>query len=413
MLKLFRNGRILQPDFSLKLANILIQDDIIYDILEPEETPRKPVDTEIDLKEQIVFPGLINAHDHLVDTCWEGLGECPVENWYDWDSAVRSSDDYKSMQKLSVTDLYILGMYKNILSGATTVVDHFPSEVSKTFSNHPLTSILEHLNLAHSVSTRQLHWGRNIGEEFKNSRGIIPFILHIGQGTAQEIKEELETLNRLGALDSNTVLVDCCHLTMSDLQLVSAKKASIVWLPSSTARMFGKQPDIETILNLNIPLAIGTDSSISGSKGLLNELNTALKYSEENLNGKITPKDLVRMATIDAAKIFGLEKMVGSIQPGKSADMIIFRAEEGKDPFKAFIDLKPEMFSMVIHRGAMIVGNDEFRKFSSIDFSLYSEVRINGTSKILYGRPVQLLDRINHKLGKTVNFKFFPIQPED
>ena len=67
---------------------------------------------------------------------------------------------------------------------------------------------------------------------------------------------------------------------------------------------------------------------------------------------------------------------------------------------------------MIVHQGAMIIGNDEFRKVSSIDFSLYSEVRVNNLAKVLYGRPVQLLERINHKLDKQMNFPFFPIQAE-
>ncbi|MEW6712021.1 MAG: hypothetical protein AB1403_19515, partial [Candidatus Riflebacteria bacterium] len=269
MLKLFRNGKVLQPDFSFREVSILIQDDIIYDILEPSELPRKQIDADIDLDGQYVLPGMINGHDHLVDTCWKGLGKTPVENWYEWDESVKASDEYKAMQRLSVTDLYILGMYKNVLSGATTVVDHFPAEISKTFYQHQLTSLLEHQYLAHSVSEKQLHWGRNIVEEFRQSRGVIPFIIHMGQGTAREIREELETLNRLGALESNTVLVDCCQLNKADLQLIAAKGASIVWLPQASDIVFGRQPDMAAILDLGIPFCIGTESSNTGSKGIL------------------------------------------------------------------------------------------------------------------------------------------------
>lgn len=413
MLKLFRNGTVLQPDFSFKKMSILIQDDIIYDLLEPDQSPLKTVDTEIDLDEQFVFPGLINGHDHLVDTCWKGLGDAPVENWYEWDQSVKSSQEYREMQRLSVTDLYILGMYKNILSGATTVVDHFPGEISKTFYQHPLVSLLEHLYLAHSVSDKQLHWGRNISDEFKQSRGIIPFVIHMGQGQSKEIREELETLNRLGALEANTVLADCCFLNQADLQLIAAKGSAIVWLPTANQRIFARQPDVASFLSLKIPFCLGTDSSNTGSQGLLSELKAALKIAETDLNHALSARDLVKAATIDAAKIFGIEKHAGTLQPGKKADMIAFRCErDHADPFKYFIEMKPEQFSMIVHQGAMIIGNDEFRKVSSIDFSLYSEVRVNNLAKVLYGRPVQLLERINHKLEKQINFPFFPIQAE-
>lgn len=414
MFKLFRNGIILQPDLSFEKKSILIQDDLIYDVIEPDEVPLKPVDTEIDLDEQFVFPGLINGHDHLVDTCWQGLGETPVENWYEWDESVKASNEYKAMQRLSVTDLYILGMYKNIFSGATTVVDHFPGEISKTFFQHPLTSLVEHLYLTHSVSSRQLHWGRNLTEEYRQTRGIIPFVVHMGQGQSKEIREELETLNRMGALENNTVLADCCFLNETDLQLIASKGASIVWLPSSNQRIFARQPAIDSMIELKIPFCIGTDSSNTGSKGMLSELKAALKYAQENLSGKLSARDLIKSSTIDAAKIFGIEKSSGSIQPGKKADLIVFRCDRDEpDPFSHFINLAPEQLSMVVHQGAMIIGNDEFRRVSAIDFSLYSEVRANNSAKILYGRPVQLLERISHKLGRKIELPFFPIQPEN
>lgn len=413
MFKLFSNGLVLQPDFSLCKTDILVQDDTIYDLIEPGKTPGKPVDSEVDLGGQVIFPGLINSHDHLIDTCWKGLGTGDAENWFDWDKNLRTSEEYKLLQRLSVTDLYVVGMYKNSISGATTVVDHFPAEVSATFANHPLVSLLEHFYLAHSISTQQLQWGKNTSEQFKQARGILPFVLHCGEGKGKEIREELETLNRLGALEKNTVLVNGCCLSEQDLQLIAIKGASLVWLPSSSQKVFGQQPDINKILELNIPLTIGTDSSISGSLNILEELKFALNYSQQHLNSALSAKDLLKMVTIDAAAMFGIEKQLGSLTPGRRADFIVFPENEKLDVFSHFISMRPENYSMVVHRGMMVVGNDEYRKMSSIDFSLYSEVRINGVAKILYGQPIQLLERIRHKLDRDITFPFFNVTAEE
>ena len=117
MFKLLKNGLVLQPDFTFKKQSILIQDDIIYDLLEPEQIPLKPVETEINLEGQVVFPGLINGHDHLIDTSWRSFGQMPVDNWFEWENSIHSEPDYKLQQKLSASDLYIVGMYKNVISG--------------------------------------------------------------------------------------------------------------------------------------------------------------------------------------------------------------------------------------------------------------------------------------------------------
>lgn len=413
MFKFFTNARVLKPDFSLQSCNILIQDDIIYDILNPGQTPLKPVDNEIDLEGKAIFPGLINSHDHLIETCWKGLGEVPVENWPAWDHQMRASDEYHLLQKMSVTDLYVIGMYKNVISGTTTVVDHFPAEVSATFARHELVSLLDHFYLAHSVSEHQLQWGRNIQEQFSQARGILPFIIHIGEGTSKEFAEELEALNRMGALSRNTVLVNGTFLTDSDLQLVASKGASLVWLPTSSERIFGRQPEIGRILDLGIPLSIGTDASCTGSTNMLAEMKAALAFSQNHLGGRLSARDIVEMTTTTAARIFGIEKQVGVIEPGKRADFVVFEAEEESDIFELFIKTRPEQFSMVVHNGTMITGNDEFRKISSVDFSQYSEVRLNGMAKLLYGRPIQMLDRIRHKLDHEIVFPFFDITAED
>ena len=137
-----------------------------------------------------------------------------------------------------------------------------------------------------------------------------------------------------------------------------------------------------------------------------------MKYSKDFLNNSIKAQDLVKMATVDAARIFGIEKEAGSIVPGKRSDFIVFE-DNGSDPFENFINLLPEDFSMVLHKGNMIVGNDEFRRLSSIDFSRYSEVKLNGVSKLVFGRPVQLIERIRNKLDTEIVFPFFDVTSDD
>lgn len=411
MFKLFRNANVLQADLSVRLCDLIVQNDLIYDLVDPGTEINRQIDTQVDLEEQYVFPGMINSHDHLINTCWKPACEGPFDNWYEWVKAVKSSEEHKLLQKLSVTDLYIIGMYKNIISGATVVVDHFPSEVSATFFNHPLTSLLENFLISHSVSRHKLHWSPSIQEQIRRAKEI-PFLVHAGEGKSKEIQEEVLTLKRLNALSANTVLANCTFLSESDLEMIGEAQASIVWLPTSSSRVLGQNPNIGKILDLGISLTIGTDSSISGSQNMLGELKAAYDYSKTHLNGRLSAKDIVRMATIEAAKIWGISKHHGDLNPGKRADFVVFRGKESEDVFYDFITNQPEDFSMVVHRGTMISGNDEYRRMSSIDFSLYSEVKINGVSKILYGRPLELLGRVRHKLDRMVNFPFFNITPE-
>lgn len=413
MFKLLKNARVLLPDFSIKKGNILIQDENIYGVYDLEHIPNKPFDSEIELEGHLIFPGLINSHDHLIDTCWKELGKCPVSDWHEWHTSVHSTDEYKRMQRLSVADLYTVGMYKNIISGITTVVDHFPPEVSGTFVGHNLISLMDHIYVAHSVSENRLEWCSNLQEHYKKTNGILPFIVHVCEGNTKELHEEIESLNRLGALNSNTILVNGVYLEEADIKLISAKKASLIWLPNSNARLYGRQPNIKLISDLGIPVAIGTDSSDTGSTTLHSEFKTALNYSKDYLANKITARTLVEMTTINAAKILGIDKEVGSIASGKVANLIVFEDNQEYDPFDIFLNLNQEDFRMVVHKGKMVFGDSEFRKIPTVDFSQYTEIRLNGKSKLLYGRPLQLIERIRHKLTEDIVFPFFNIESDE
>ena len=119
------------------------------------------------------------------------------------------------------------------------------------------------------------------------------------------------------------------------------------------------------------------------------------------------------MTTINAARIFGIDKVAGSIAIGKNADFIVFEEETGKDPFDQFVSLKSEDLTMVVNKGRMVYGNSEFRRIPTLEFGKYSEIRIKNTSKLLYGRPIQLLERIRHKLDKDIVFPFFNIEADE
>ncbi len=412
MFVLYKNVKALQPDFTIKKQNILIQDDMIYDVLEVDELPNKPLDEEINLEGKFVFPGLINAHDHLIDTLWKKFGTTPADTWIEWRESVINDEDYKLAQRLSVADLYTLGMYKNIISGSTTIVDHFPTEVSLPFIGHELTSLLRYAYIAHSVSEERLKWCGNLEEEYRKTNGILPFIIHMGEGNSKILKEELETLNRMGALSTNTVLVNGTYLDEEDINLIADKGASLVWLPNSSKNIYGKQPNIEACLKAGVKIAIGTDGANTGSSIIQEEFKTAMEYANEFSSPLLSPEDLTRMGTINGAEIFH-QKEVGSIAPSKTANLIVFKSKLGTDVFESFINLQPEDINLVIHKGKMVFGDNEFRRIPTVDFNQYSEIKLNGNTKVIYGQPLQLLERIRHKLDMDISFPFFNINTDD
>ncbi|HEY9069057.1 MAG TPA: amidohydrolase family protein [Candidatus Ozemobacteraceae bacterium] len=408
MYRLLDNCRILYPDETVAPGRLVLFHDTISEILPPDGKPEKPLETTIDLGGRLVFPALINAHDHLYDTFWPKFEHPGCKSWQEWEAAFQASELHRDRQTLSITDLYGLGMFRNVLSGVGLIVDHFPHEVNSAYAGRGLVSLLEHYYLAHSVSPDAPPWGQGVAEEARLARGVLPFITHCAEGFTTELREEVESLSRLGALGPNTVLVNGIGLSDTDLSQIATHKAALVFCPSSLQNRFGVVPPLRKALDLGIRIGIGTDGAVRGSVNLLDDLRLMRRWSDELLDGQLKPRDLVRMATRTAAEMFRVEKQFGSIAPGMMANFLVFEDTAG-DPFESFLALTPRDISMVIHKGALVYGDEAMRRACMIDFSNFSEVTVEGRPKLLYGRPLNILERIEAKLGTARPFPFLPL----
>ena len=409
MNKLLTNALVHRPNGEVKPGQILISDDTIAGVYEPGEAPPRNPDLVLDLQGMVVFPSLINAHDHLYDTFWPQPAVAgKYLNWYEWDADYHASQIYRQKQMLSTADLYALGMYRNLLSGVGLIVDHFPREIVLTFANKPFISLLENFFLAHSVSSHKLEWGNGLREEYAQARGVVPFIIHIEEGFDPEITQEMETLHRLGALGENTVLVNGPGLSSADVELIATRHCSFVWSPTSTQRLFQTIPPIIKLLEAGVPMALGTDSAVSGAATLFDELRAFRQLAEAEWPGRFSPADILKLVTSAPAAIFRVDKAYGSIEVGKGANFLIF-PDAKNDPYASFFELTPRTVSMVVHRGVLAYGDERYRSVCSVRFDHYSEVLVEGVPKLVWGKPIQLLERIEHKLGEPRRFPFLPV----
>jgi cytosine/adenosine deaminase-related metal-dependent hydrolase len=409
MIRLYKNGRVLGESREILPAKILTQNETILGIFKPEEPIDKTPEVEIDLDNQIVFPGLINSHDHLYYSFWPKFGgEKAYQCWSEWEEEFRNSPQNRKKQALSVSDLYMLGMYRNLLSGVTLIVDHFPKEVVANFFGSPLVSFLENFALAHSPAGNAMAWGSGLAREYKETKGVVPFILHVKDGPSDELSDEIETLERQGALNTNTVLFSGVGLSDDDLALIARRGASIVFCLSANQFLFRKTPPLARVMDLNIRFAFGTDGVLTGGLNLLEELRFIRACFDRELPGRMSLLELVERVTIHPAAMFRVEKQYGSIAPGRFADFFVF-PDRKNDPLESFLALTPAEVSLVVHRGMSVYGDEKFRRFCACDFSRYSEILVSGVPKMIWGKPLFMLERIKDKLEEPIRFPFLPI----
>jgi 5-methylthioadenosine/S-adenosylhomocysteine deaminase len=139
-------------------------------------------------------------------------------------------------------------------------------------------------------------------------------------------KRPVQHLKDLGLLGPHLIADHCVYINESEIEVLAQHKVSVVHNPESNMKLAsGFAPVPEMIAN-GITVGLGTDGCASNNNlDLFAEMDMAAKLHKVN---KLDPtvmdaQTLFKMATIDGARALGLEKVTGSLEVGKRADLII------------------------------------------------------------------------------------------
>ena len=403
-----QGATLLTPEKTVEKGTVTISGE---DIAEISSRPSSS-NVRIDAAGCVLCPGLINSHDHLLGNYFPKVGNGPYENWLPWDNDLKSADVYRERQRIENRDLYILAGYRNLISGVTLVADLIPHFVNEPFVDLLPTKVLTEYALAHSVASFALPWGDGIVPEHEKAvSGDIPFITHCSEGFDEETRRDVKTLERLGALDEYSVLVHGLAFSKDDIDLIRKKNANVVWCADSNLFMYNKTTDIGYLLEKGVNVAIGTDSPMSGSLNILEEMRIGRKFFRSEYGKDLPEKQIVRMVTENPAKSFRLERN-GKLEAGFLADLALFDANGAKDPYSAVVDARLRDVKLVVIEGSPVYGSAEYAGlFDSLDVK-YQKVNVDGADKLVVGDLLGLMKRISKAVGFKKELPFMPVQFE-
>ncbi|HRP68578.1 MAG TPA: amidohydrolase family protein, partial [Turneriella sp.] len=258
---------------------------------------------QIDVNGMLVFPGLINCHDHLLGTYVPRVGDRrPYLNWLEWDNDLKSAAAYAERQQIDSSDLYLMGGFRHLLCGITRVQDHIPHFVRELFAKNMPIRIISDFAMAHSVTSFALPWGDGI--EIEHAKAVeknIPFITHCSEGYDEETLKSVETLAKKGALSKQTVLIHGIAFSDKDIELLAENQCNVVWCPVSNLYMFEQTARVKELMDAGVNVCLGTDSPMSGSFSIFEELRTAREFYKFAYGKNIDDRILVNMLTVNAA----------------------------------------------------------------------------------------------------------------
>jgi hypothetical protein len=326
-------------------------------------------------------------------------------------------------QRNSVDDIYELGMYRNLLSGVTTVADHlWRINGAEFYTRFPIDVLFEY---GRTWTPREpTAWGDDIPTEY--GRAVCtgtPYIIHLAEGVDPETAREMDVLLQANALGRNTLIVHGISLRPQDVHAVAAAGASVCWCPASNLYLYEHTANIPALIRAGVNVTLGTDSSLSGSLNLLDELRTARRVLHNQAyeppgGSPSVAQWLVESVTVRAAYALLREDRCGRIAPGYTADLLVL-PDSGQDPYSSLIEAQVSDIALLTRAGSPVYGDPIYRPLFErlaprFTTTLISQVPRESKetldrTKLVAGDPTGLLGRLSLATERAIEFPFLPL----
>ncbi len=161
----------------------------------------------------------------------------------------------------------------------------------------------------------------------------VPLLIHLSE-TKKEVNDAIaqrgmtptELLLKLGVLDGRVVAAHGVWESDSDLRILKQKGTGVAHCPSSNTKLASGIAPVTKMLKMGVTVGLGTDgfAGSNDTADLIAEMSLAAKLQKvTQMDPEVLPAEQVlEMATINGARVLGLDKEIGSLEPGKRADLI-------------------------------------------------------------------------------------------
>lgn len=345
---------------------IAINDGKIVDILpSPQAWEKYEASHEHKLDSHALIPGLINAHTHASMSLMRGIADdLPLMEWLQnhiWPVEARWVSEefvYDGTQlaiaesiKAGVTCFNEMYFFPDAVARAAEeagfrctiglIVIDFPTvwaanadeylskalDVHDRYRESPLIKTAFAPHAPYTVSDEPLRRVATLAEELD-----IPIHIHVHE-TAHEViesekqlgKRPLARLEDLGLLSPRLLAVHMTQLSDPEIAHCAANGVHVLHCPESNMKLASGICPVQSLIDAGVNVALGTDGAASNNDlDMIGEMRSAALLAKVGtMNASALPATMaLRIATINGAKALGIDDITGSLEIGKSADIV-------------------------------------------------------------------------------------------
>jgi 5-methylthioadenosine/S-adenosylhomocysteine deaminase len=326
-----------------------------------------PAEEYVDASGGLILPGLVNAHTHLPMSLFRGLADdLPQWEWLN-NHIFPAEKKYINLETVRIGTL--LSCAEMIMSGATTCCDgyFFEDSVAQAFMETGLRGVLAQGVIDFPAPgvpdpTKNIEVAADFVSNWKTmSPLIVPsifchspytccaetlikakqvaedqdvlFQIHVSETKAEvdQMRAEkgvspIKYLDSLGVLDRRTLIHHAVWIDDHDMDILSKRNVSVIHCPESNMKLASGVSPVPQMIKRGICVGLGTDGCASNNNlDMFDEMDSAAKLHKAYTKDPtvMDAKTVLKMATIEGAKAIGLDDQIGTIEPGKQADIII------------------------------------------------------------------------------------------
>jgi len=367
----------MDPRGIIRDGVIVIEDDRVVDVGKGVELRGKyPGYERMDARGKVVIPGLVNTHQHAAMSLLRGYADdFPLQEWLEkW--------IWPLEKHLTGPDIYVgalLTAVESIMGGTTTVnsMYHYAEggNEAQAFAEAGLRGIIGHVcfswrkeedikalralaqgwhgaadglirvsvdpHAAYTVDPEYMRELRAVTDELNEKYGSpdAPVMQHIHIAETGDETEKIgrafnlslkggvvEYLDSLGVLRDDTIAAHCVALTQKDIEILKKRGVKVSHNAISNLKLASGVSPVPSLLKAGVTVALGTDSPCSNNASDMFEVMkvTALLHKGVFRDPTLLSAETVLgMATLEGAKALLWDRQIGSIEPGKKADLAI------------------------------------------------------------------------------------------